>query len=928
MPFEDQAPDALIADSNHSACVLSDLTSDPDSGDGNWCVASGNNTDTEIHCSFDTPTDNPTIGADLQTFKVEVRQFDGGQSGTPDVRIELWENGSLVRAGSAIPVTSASSQTVSFTFNANELGTADGSLVEIKVIGLRSGGGPTARNTIDTGGIQWEVEFSVAAQDVSPSGIISAEVIGAAVITSVADISPASITSAEAFGTAVLTLELLPTSITSAEVVNSPVVTSVADISPTGIVSAESVSSPTVVMDVFITVPSIVSAEVVPSPAVLSVYDLSPSAIASAETFGSIALSFDQDISPAGIASEESLGSAAVFFPATAPEVGDIGIWVDQDGGLIPTGSFTKVPFEGSGSQVRNDGGYTYNTSTDDITVPTAGNYLVLYHLLVSDTSTNRGSYVGQVTLNGTVVEGSQNSGYKRTTAGPNISARGSAIVAVAADDEIAIEWLAAGAVTSSVAGSSNIMIVRLPDDADSAVGHYEFTSGQILGGATFADIGIAATVRETDTSVIERTGTDIALKKNNTTYLISYGVNGSLSGGLRTSRVGRFVADSTPIEQSYASEWGRNGTFKFACPAGMFLYRTGGSTVNLSAQMCREVGTHAWAAPADNLWTTDTDGGFSVMELPSFVETLIAHDGTAAQTISGGVSVDVTSINIVDQNDAVAFTKVNSTTVNCEKAMDVLLMASVMANRTAASTVRTNFGGRFELQGSNEILSETYSEVRGDTGADIPNGCVNPTWIGAVNSGDDIQLETFDAGADGANDETLADAVGFCALNLDSFSTTTPAQDLGITGIASLEAFGTLEVVLLLQEVIASSISSAEAFGSALVTPGAVDVNIIGISSAEVVSSSLSITSVANVSVASISSSEAFGSTAVLPGAVLVTVDGITSAESFGSTLVTPGTVDLSVIGIPSEEVVSLQAIDTFSTTHRTKVFQLRSRR
>jgi len=156
---ERQTPDSILSQSGFGSCVIGDLTSDPDAGDANWCVASGNNTHTDVRTSFPTPTGNPTVGADLQEFKAEVRQFDGGQSGTPDARIELWENGVLVRAGIDVAVTSSVSQIITFTWNANELATADGSLVECKVVGTKSGGSPSARNTVDVGGIEWNVTF-------------------------------------------------------------------------------------------------------------------------------------------------------------------------------------------------------------------------------------------------------------------------------------------------------------------------------------------------------------------------------------------------------------------------------------------------------------------------------------------------------------------------------------------------------------------------------------------------------------------------------------------------------------------------------------------------------------------------------------------------------------------------------------------------
>ena len=159
MANERQPPDAILAQTELTG-VVGDIDDDPDAGDGNWLEASGNNVNTDVRTSFASPSADPKVGADLQEFRAEVKQFDGGQSGTPDARIELWENGSLVRAGSDVAVTSASSQVIAFTWNANELGTADGSLVEAKVVGTKSGGGPSARNSVEVGAVEWNVELA------------------------------------------------------------------------------------------------------------------------------------------------------------------------------------------------------------------------------------------------------------------------------------------------------------------------------------------------------------------------------------------------------------------------------------------------------------------------------------------------------------------------------------------------------------------------------------------------------------------------------------------------------------------------------------------------------------------------------------------------------------------------------------------------
>ena len=165
METERQSPDTIAAQTNLSG-VVGDIQDDPDSPDANWMVASGNSVNTDVRVTLPTPTGNPTVGADLQEFKTWVRQFDTGQTGDPTARIELWENGSLIRAGSDVAIT-GSGQMVVFPWNANELVTSDGSLVECKVVGVKSGGGPSKRNTIDIGAIEWNVEYSAGSTPVS-----------------------------------------------------------------------------------------------------------------------------------------------------------------------------------------------------------------------------------------------------------------------------------------------------------------------------------------------------------------------------------------------------------------------------------------------------------------------------------------------------------------------------------------------------------------------------------------------------------------------------------------------------------------------------------------------------------------------------------------------------------------------------------------
>ena len=127
MATERQSPDTIAVSSNLSG-VIGDIQDDPDSPDTNWMVASGNSSNVDVRVTFQTPTGNPTVGAGLQTFQAYVRQFDTGQTGDPNCRIELCENGAIIRAGSETSVT-GSGQLISFTWDASVLATADGSLV-------------------------------------------------------------------------------------------------------------------------------------------------------------------------------------------------------------------------------------------------------------------------------------------------------------------------------------------------------------------------------------------------------------------------------------------------------------------------------------------------------------------------------------------------------------------------------------------------------------------------------------------------------------------------------------------------------------------------------------------------------------------------------------------------------------------------------
>jgi hypothetical protein len=155
------APDAILAISELSPNDYTYLTDDPDSPDANDLVASGNNVNTSVRTSFGAISGSSLDEtASAQEFRAAVEQFDEGQSGTPDARLELWESGTLVRAGSDTPVGTGG-VVLSLSWSASELGGSspwDGANVECRVVGTKTGGSPTARNTVNVLAVEWNAE--------------------------------------------------------------------------------------------------------------------------------------------------------------------------------------------------------------------------------------------------------------------------------------------------------------------------------------------------------------------------------------------------------------------------------------------------------------------------------------------------------------------------------------------------------------------------------------------------------------------------------------------------------------------------------------------------------------------------------------------------------------------------------------------------
>jgi hypothetical protein len=159
MAEERLAPDGIITQDNLSG-VIGDIQDDPDNPDANWWTCSDHGQDTVAHVSFPTPTGNPTVGVDLQEFRIYVRR-SRDKSNQPRVRIDLYENGELIiELTGLLYVTSLIGQVHYTHWNANLLSNSDGSGVEIYVFGDASSGNPANRETVEVGAVEWNCEYT------------------------------------------------------------------------------------------------------------------------------------------------------------------------------------------------------------------------------------------------------------------------------------------------------------------------------------------------------------------------------------------------------------------------------------------------------------------------------------------------------------------------------------------------------------------------------------------------------------------------------------------------------------------------------------------------------------------------------------------------------------------------------------------------
>lgn len=155
--------------------VVTDIDDDPDSSDGVFLRAANKNTTVAVRTSFENPSRELGIGADLQEIRVEARQRSDSGTGTPTLNIEIYEQGGVtpLYSSSSQDVSSVLPNVYSFTFDASVLNDLNGDDFEVVVNGVRSGGSSSQRSSVDIGAIEFNA-YSAATNSPQMSEISEA----------------------------------------------------------------------------------------------------------------------------------------------------------------------------------------------------------------------------------------------------------------------------------------------------------------------------------------------------------------------------------------------------------------------------------------------------------------------------------------------------------------------------------------------------------------------------------------------------------------------------------------------------------------------------------------------------------------------------------------------------------------------------------
>lgn len=166
MPSQILFPTSIVSKTGVQGTDAANLTS-LGADDTNYVLATNNNTNVDIRVGFDSFV-GTFDASTTQTVTVIVRQFDTNQNGTPTATVEVYDSGGLVASTGPTNVgTTDTTLTVNFTGSQTTDDT--GESLEVRVIGTRTGGSPSNRNTVNIDLIRINASFPVAPMTADPA---------------------------------------------------------------------------------------------------------------------------------------------------------------------------------------------------------------------------------------------------------------------------------------------------------------------------------------------------------------------------------------------------------------------------------------------------------------------------------------------------------------------------------------------------------------------------------------------------------------------------------------------------------------------------------------------------------------------------------------------------------------------------------------
>jgi hypothetical protein len=153
-------PDAVITATNLTANIAN-LDEGVSNFDGVYATTNSANSNTLLVLSFPTPSNDLTLGANLQTFRARVRKNATGGN-NPTVRIEVRESGTIRANSGNTTVTSLTGVDITFTWDASVLNLQNGTNVEIGIAqqGGGQGGAGANRRWIETDTADWNADYN------------------------------------------------------------------------------------------------------------------------------------------------------------------------------------------------------------------------------------------------------------------------------------------------------------------------------------------------------------------------------------------------------------------------------------------------------------------------------------------------------------------------------------------------------------------------------------------------------------------------------------------------------------------------------------------------------------------------------------------------------------------------------------------------